>query len=274
MLLNLLVDTQALDVWHDTVFQLIIVVIVTLLSAFIGGAIVIWVYRKQKSKKEITYQIVSDAPIASINQAVADRVELRFDGNPIKEARILVLKVWNSGNVAVKRDDYDEPITFTFHGRTVISSDILETTPTDLIDQKIIKTFLTFKGESVEIPKFLLNPQQSVSVTTLLIGAKNSISIRARIIDGKVEHYSNRLSKFYRGRLVVSGVVIVSGAVAIAVALTVGASVGEVTESGGILTIFGPTIIVVGIAVLITFVGLIIGLLAIIVLVENSRKDK
>lgn len=67
MSLNLLLDTQPLDIWHDTVFQLIVVVIATLLSAFIGGAIAILVYRRQKSKKEITYQIVSDAPIATIS---------------------------------------------------------------------------------------------------------------------------------------------------------------------------------------------------------------
>lgn len=199
MLLNLLIDTQSLDIWHDTVFQLIVVIIATLLSAFIGGAIAIWVYRRQKSKKEITYQVVSDAPIASINQAVADRVELRFDGNPIHEARILVLKMWNSGNLAVKRDDYEEPITFTFHGRTVVSSDILETEPPDLIDPKTIKTFLTFQAESVEFPKFLLNPKQSISITTLLTGAKKNISTRGRIIDGNVvELKPTRRSKFYQ----------------------------------------------------------------------------
>ncbi len=199
MLFNVLLDTQPLDIWHDTVFQLIVVVIATLFSAFIGGAIAIWVYRRQKSRKEITYQVVSDAPIASINQTVADKVEIRFDGHPIKEAHILVLKVWNSGNVAVKRDDYEEPITFIFHGRTVISCDILETVPTNLIDQKTIKTFLTFNGESVEISKFLLNPQQSISITTLLTGAKNTISVRARIIDGKViELNPDRPSTFKR----------------------------------------------------------------------------
>src|SRR5712691_11163771 len=101
MLIGLLDVSPSTDVWHDTVFQLIVIAIVTLIAAIIGSLVSFGFSRKQHNRKEITYQVISDAPIVSINKALEDRVEIRLDSSPIKDARLLVLKVRNSGNVAV-----------------------------------------------------------------------------------------------------------------------------------------------------------------------------
>src|SRR5690348_15282091 len=102
---------------------------------------------RQRPKKVITYQIISDVPIASINEEVKDKVTILYDGNPVTDLNLLVLKIWNSGSVAVRRDDFDEPIIFKFDRRKVVSSDILSVEPPNLIDLKDMKKFLILREE-------------------------------------------------------------------------------------------------------------------------------
>src|SRR6266581_2805639 len=113
MLLNTLLDIlQAYDFLHDPFWQFVISVLVAFTLGIVALVITIWIYRKQRTQKVISYAVISDAPIASINKEVADKVEIRFDGQPVQDLSLLVLKIWNSGNVAVKSGDYDMPITF------------------------------------------------------------------------------------------------------------------------------------------------------------------
>src|SRR2546421_11868735 len=83
--------------------------------------------RKQRSKKEISYQIISDAPIASISKGFEKRVTIQLDGKPVKDVRQVVIKIRNSGNAAVKRDDYDKQLKFIFEGSEIIGGDVLST---------------------------------------------------------------------------------------------------------------------------------------------------
>jgi hypothetical protein len=72
--------------------------------------------------------------------------------------------------VAVKRDDYDEPMTFTFEGCEILGSNILNTEPESLINSVDKKFFVSpviideDAGKIIEgtatIQKFLLNPKQ------------------------------------------------------------------------------------------------------------------
>src|SRR5437588_11012013 len=116
MLLFLLNNQPPTDLLHDPFWQFIINVAVAVLVGIVTAIVAIWVFRKQRSKKEISYQIISDAPIASVNKGLESRVTIHLDGKPVKDARQVVLKIRNSGSAAVKRDDYDEPIRCIFEG--------------------------------------------------------------------------------------------------------------------------------------------------------------
>ncbi len=112
-ILNLL-DNQPSDIWHDPFFLTVLGIAGTLVAGLIGAFVAYWIYSRQRSKKEISYQIISNAPIASVNKHLENRVTIQVDGKPVKNARQVVLKIENMGNVAVKRDDCDEPIKFVF----------------------------------------------------------------------------------------------------------------------------------------------------------------
>src|SRR5260370_33571050 len=125
----ILSTTPPADFWHDTFGQFITTNAVTfgssLIAALIGAGIAIWIYQKQRSKKEISYEIVSDAPVLSIDQKLASRVKIELDGNLVKEVTLVVFRVSNTGNTAVDDKDYKEPLMFTFSTRKNISSEVI-----------------------------------------------------------------------------------------------------------------------------------------------------
>jgi hypothetical protein len=212
--LTILSATPAPDFWHDPFGQFIatnaVTFISTIIAAIIGGVIAIWIYRKQRSKKEISYQIVSDAPVLSIDQTLASRVKIELDGNPVKEVTLVVFKISNTGKAAVDDKDYKEPLIFTFATRKVISSEVVETEPKDLVDAPTRKIFIplpTLGQNFIEFPKFLLNPKESVTFSVLLDGAKDEISKKGRIIDGNIIQRILDRKRSYRLLLLITMIV-------------------------------------------------------------------
>ncbi|MGZ6356482.1 MAG: hypothetical protein ACXWOX_18060, partial [Ktedonobacteraceae bacterium] len=73
----------------------------------------------------------------SFQKELKDRVQLLFDKKPIENARLVLLKIWNSGNVPIQIDDYDKnnPIMFDFGEHAeILDADVLETVPTHIKD--------------------------------------------------------------------------------------------------------------------------------------------
>ena len=192
MLLYLLAGQPPTDFWHDPFVQFIINVVVALIVGIGTVLVAIWVFRQQRTHKKIAYQVISNAPIVNVNKGLENRVSVRLDDHPVKAARQVVLKVSNSGNVAVKRDDYDEPLKFVFTGSKVIGSNILSTEPENLIDSIDNRTFVNIGVDSAQLHEFLLNPKQSITLTVLLDGAYNQLDVRGRIVDGSIVEYVER----------------------------------------------------------------------------------
>lgn len=68
----IILDTQPTDIWHDPLVLTVIGVIATLIAGLIGAFVAYWIFQKQRAKKEITYQVLTDAPIANLNQRIAN----------------------------------------------------------------------------------------------------------------------------------------------------------------------------------------------------------
>jgi hypothetical protein len=201
VLLDLLAGQPQTDFWHDPFIQFVIYVAVAIIVGIATILTTIWISRKQRNKKEISYQVISNAPIASVSKELENRVTIHVDGKPVGSARQVVLIIRNSGNVAVSREDYDLPINFVFKESLVIGGDILSTEPEDLINTLDKKTFISiivfdpnkgFVADSAVIDKFLLNPKESITLTFLLSGAYDKLNVRGRIIDGEIVEYSER----------------------------------------------------------------------------------
>src|SRR5437588_43714 len=63
-------------------------------------------------RKEITWKIISDTLVSPAH----DRVRILYNGETIDDARLVILRIWNIGNVPVLPQDYENnnPIEFDF----------------------------------------------------------------------------------------------------------------------------------------------------------------
>src|SRR5260370_13588583 len=191
MLLIIFSTTAALsDIFSSSIWNFLsgIGAIIALPIALAG---IVLGYRQQRRRKEITYQLVSDAPIANIHKIVENRVRVFIENTEVKAARLLVLKLWNSGRGAIEAEDYFEPLIFEFNNAEVLNYDLLKTEPHDLIRPEHIKTFLKPTNNSVEFPTFPLNPKNSITLTVLTSG-ESSINMQGRIKEGKIIRYYKR----------------------------------------------------------------------------------
>lgn len=134
MLMDLLANQPPPDFFHDPFGQFIVNVAVAVIVGIVTALVAIWIFRKQRSKKEISYQVISNAPIATINKQFENRVAIMLDGQFANDVRQVVLKIRNSGNAAVKQDDYNNQMKFVFEGSEVIGGDVLNTEPESLIN--------------------------------------------------------------------------------------------------------------------------------------------
>jgi hypothetical protein len=190
MILTILLSASPPDFLQNPVFQFTANAIIAIAAIVVTSIVSIWIYKRQQRRKELSYDVISEAPVISIRESVANRVKVEFDGQPVKEVTLVVLKVMNTGNTAIKKDDYEEPLAFVFKGRGVVSSEVVETEPDDLIDDTARKIFLQVPASSqefLEFPKFLLNPKQSITFSVLLDGSKGEITKRGRIVDGEIK---------------------------------------------------------------------------------------
>jgi hypothetical protein len=74
VLLYFLADKPSANILDNAFFLTLLGAGVTLLAGLIGAFVTYWVFRKQRSKKEISYQIISDAPIATVSKGYEEQV--------------------------------------------------------------------------------------------------------------------------------------------------------------------------------------------------------
>ena len=188
----LLAATEPTDFWRDSIWQSWGVIVGAIL-AIAGMILTIWIFRKGIQKKEIAYSVVSDVYLLNVNKSIKDEVEIRFKGMVTENLRVLVIKIWNSGNAAVERDDYDEEISFKFGKKSAIEADIVDESPEDINANIVLYGSTNFRGlasSSVTIDKLLLNPKESITIKVLLTGKIEKITASARIVNGKLVNKS------------------------------------------------------------------------------------
>lgn len=209
MLLNLLADQPPTDFWHDSLTLTILSILGVILAAIIGAVIAVYIFRKQTVKKLLSYQIVSNAPIANFNNTSKNTVEIKINDKVVTNPRQVVLKLRNQGNVAINTGDYANSLGFSFTGSKFIGSDVIETRPPELknsITPPKMNDFIksgTNSTDSIELKNILLNANESITFTILLDGDYTQLDRSGRIVNGEIVKYSDMQSpNSYRKRIV------------------------------------------------------------------------
>ena len=203
VLTNTLISASPLDIWHDSLVQVIIGAVVALVLTIVSIVVAIWIHLKGRDQKEISYSVLTDNPVLRVGEEVKSKIKIEFDGQKVAGMSLVVLKVWNTGNRSVKPQDYLEPMIFKFEGRKVLDVSIQRMEPQHLMKSEDIKKYLEDnkplpqnEKDTLQLPLIHLNSQkrthkqESLTLKVLLSGSDGTISVEGKIDDGDIKEFN------------------------------------------------------------------------------------
>lgn len=144
----------------------------------------IYIYLKNKKKKELSYQEVSSTPLIN---SLHNKVKIHVDDQEIQEKLYLVvLKIFNSGNEPIKKDDFEKDsfieFSSTYRGVSkVFDAEVSSTDPSDIQCDLYNHDY----GKELGFKPLLLNPGEGFTIT-MLVSKYDKISIKGRIVGGTI----------------------------------------------------------------------------------------
>lgn len=133
----------------------------------------------QRNRKQIAYEVISNTlvipELEQINPHTKGILHVLFNGQPVKGARLVDLRIWNAGNVPITPADYVKPITFNFGDKAeILNVGIIETSKS--ISKPNAEDALIIAGNKVLLKSILLNRHASIRLKVLLLGFDGKIT--------------------------------------------------------------------------------------------------
>jgi hypothetical protein len=150
--------------------------IATLVSVvYVLGSLLIFFF--QRRRKSLSYVVMSNTLLFSSNEIGAGKLQVVFKGKTVKDPRLIVVKISNSGNVPIPASEYEIPVALRFGESTsVLTADIHGTTPGS------IKATVELGDTEVILNPLLLNPGDSVTLKTLVSHSDGKVAVAGRIV--------------------------------------------------------------------------------------------
>ncbi len=188
-----------LEFLRDPLWQFIVTVSLAVLAILATVVVTVVVYLRQRQRKALEYQIVAVSPLVSVADEVKGKLQILFEGSPIQNAHLIVVKFVNTGNTPITESDFVAPLSLVFRedhlqtsdiggkqsnifiiGRAkVLSAEVIETKPPNS------QVSITAKDAAVIVRPSLLNPQDSITIKVLVTELEDMISVDARIVGVK-----------------------------------------------------------------------------------------
>lgn len=161
-------------------------------------------YAKRRQYKELTYSVLVDTPILSVDTRVErEKIHIFYDQQEVKDTSLVLLKVWNSGTEDVRiyrhdeqpADSFESPYWFVLERRSVIARSILETDPPHFIekhDAEVYNQTPDPRPGAVSLPHCLLKPKRSFTIRMLLTGPTGGIKTEGQLVDCDLKEYQRQ----------------------------------------------------------------------------------
>jgi len=127
----------------------------------------IFIYYKSRKTKKLSYKIITDEPLLTVDEELQGKIKVLYENNPIEDISLLIIKFLNNGNEPIKSDDFEEPVTISFGPNVgVLSTELTNANPST------IKARLNSENDKIIIEPLLLNKGDSITIKMLLTGSK------------------------------------------------------------------------------------------------------
>jgi hypothetical protein len=148
--------------------------IVGVITAFLIMAITLYV---QRSRKSLAFKVLTETSLISIGEELKGKLQVTLDGASVKNVHLVIIKVWNNGNVSIAKSDFEKPMLFSFSEQVnILSAKIIEKTP-----QSLEPNLALVSSNQFSIEPLLLNRQDSFTVKLLVADYLSKLSINARL---------------------------------------------------------------------------------------------
>jgi len=144
--------------------------------AVVSILLAIFLYLRSRQRKSLSYEVLSQYPLISVNDEIKGRLKILLDDISVKDVHLLIIKLINNGNVAITASDYERPLNLNFAGDAVIiSADVVESNPKNLTPT------ITKSNKNVTLNPILINPNEFFTLKILVTGYNSSFSVDDRI---------------------------------------------------------------------------------------------
>lgn len=183
---------QQSDFWRDAIWQSIGVIASSLLAVVAIG-VSVYIYFRQKANKSLQYEVVTNSQFIAreAQQQAGGKLRVLYDGVDVGDLRLVIIKLYNSGNTPILPTDYEKPMQFELGS----ASHILEVSVVD-VQPSNLQVSTSHNDNKLFINPLLLNPRDTITVKILLDKISGKISANVRIAGiNNIERYSKEQSR-------------------------------------------------------------------------------
>ncbi len=120
------------------------------LATCIGIAVTVYLFLLQR-RKELSYEILWRQQLVEMKGKTRNRIDLRFDGKPARDASFVVVRLINSGHVNIMPSDYQVSLSVDCGTVSdILMAEIAETEPNGLSDDSTARLII----ERIEKAKY------------------------------------------------------------------------------------------------------------------------
>jgi len=151
---------------------------------------------RQRRSKSISYEILSCTPLLSVKEEIKNGLQILFNDRPVRQVHLVLVRIFNSGNMPIPSKDYEQPISLGFGEQSrILTAEITEKNPGDL------PALIDHEEGRVKLEPTLLNQGDAITLK-MLVNEYDNITVEGRIVGVKKIERSTRTPK----RLIYSGV--------------------------------------------------------------------
>jgi hypothetical protein len=162
-----------LDFLRDSIWQSI-----GALLAIIAIILTVIIYFLQKSKKALSYEILSETALLSVSKKVKDRIEILFEGEAVREVHLILIQISNTGNIPILPSDFLNNIKLSFNDDAkILSAEISDKNP-----QFTDAAISVVSQKELMVSPSLWNGGDTITVKLLVSEFNGDVKLSGRII--------------------------------------------------------------------------------------------
>lgn len=139
-------------------------------------------FKMQHQHKALSYKILSYTPLV-IRDVIGEKLQIVFEGKPVEDVYLSIIKIYNSGNTPIVSNDYERPINLYFgENSQILTNEVIEKNPDNL------EVTTHIEGTKIMLDPLLLNKKDSITLKIILSQpdiSNNNINIDGRIVGVK-----------------------------------------------------------------------------------------